>query len=46
MAWDSNPGSSDPEATELTTRPGRIVIQEIDFNHTKTLRKKTDIILS
>ena len=34
MAWDSNPGSSDPEATELTTRPGRIVMQEIDFNPT------------
>ena len=27
-------GSSDPEATELTTRPGRIVMQEIDFNTT------------
>ena len=34
MALDSNPGSSDPEATELTTRPGRIVIQEIHFNRT------------
>ena len=34
MAWDSNPGSSDPKATELTTRPGRIVLQEIDFNPT------------
>ena len=28
------PGSPDPEATELTTRPGRIVMQEIDFNPT------------
>ena len=34
MAWDSNLGSPDPEATELTTRPGRIVMQEIDFNPT------------
>ena len=32
MAWDSNKESPDPEATELTTRPGRIVMQEIDFN--------------
>ena len=34
MAWDSNLGSTDPEATELTTRPGRNVMQEIDFNPT------------
>ena len=34
MAWDSNLGSPDPEATELTTRPGRNVMQEIDFNPT------------
>ena len=34
MAWDSNPRSPDPEAAELTTRPGRIVMQEIDFNPT------------
>ena len=31
MAWDSNPGSPDPEATELTTRPGRIVMQELRY---------------
>ena len=34
MAWDSKSGSPDPEATELTTRLGRIVMQEIDFNPT------------
>ena len=34
MAWNSNLGSPDPEATELTTRPERNVMQEIDFNPT------------
>ena len=28
------PGPSDPEATRLTTRPARNVIQEADFNPT------------
>ena len=28
------PGPSDREATRLTTRPARIVIQETDFNPT------------
>ena len=34
MAWDSNPGRSDYEATWLTTRPARDVMQEIDFTPT------------
>ena len=34
LAWDSNPGPSDYEATWLTTRPARDVMQEIDFNPT------------
>ena len=34
MAWDSNPGPSDYEATRLTTRPAGDVIQEIHFNPT------------
>ena len=34
LAWDSNPGPSDYEATWLTTRPARDVMQEIEFNPT------------
>ena len=44
MGFES--GSSDYEATELTTRPGRIVKQEIEFNPTYALRNETYIILS
>ena len=31
MGFEPHP---DPEATELTTRPERVVMQEIDFNPT------------
>ena len=34
LACDLNPGPSDYEATWLTTRPARDVMQEIDFNPT------------